>query len=367
LPPDTIVEAALRRLPEQNDTDPLHALAQLAKDKAARMERKQAVGRTVFAAVVFKEGAPVLAVTQINAQDDLDLVTKAQAFARSVQSERAQAPRLRGLILAVGAVNVQNAKVLDAGFPETDVVNCEGVHLLEALAPAIDKALSEQAPVQDARAPEVVKALHDLNDLKREASLQYEAQRSRGARVFAEDERSTAIKAVTVRPPEPGAPVDLALRRTVYEKILASIDQWRSTALQASLFHARALSLKASALTLLCATGVLPYAYWLSDQPGNAVIVRSLVIAWLAFFVFFVYYLLLTKNQLDAYQKFQRDTIDRLYLFDDAPVAKMDHARQIMEDVFSEVGPRNAGEMARRQLSMAGLRNDERGHVPYHA
>jgi len=182
--PQDVVRSAMRRLERGSGTGPLQAVESAAKAQNAQVEHHAAgPDREPVDLAIRLDGKLKLAVRVCHARDEAEVLETGERFSTSIRQWRKQEPEVHGLFIALGAVNGEHLRTLDAARTEVDVINGEEADADRALAEKVAKLLSTD-PRLDTSHDSSVEQL--LLDIRKRLLSQAEDQVRRAGVVFAD-------------------------------------------------------------------------------------------------------------------------------------------------------------------------------------
>jgi hypothetical protein len=189
-----IHQAALLRLGRTPEQGILPALEAAARANGAELRQDALWNGNRFDAGVFLGDELRLLIEIAHARDEKLLLARGDRFGDLVRAAMEQQPRMRGLFIALGAVNPDHLKTLDAALAHIDVLNGEAEEVSQRAAERVAAACQEPDPA--ALEPSEIETLRDeLNQLRRQLLERAEEQQRRVAAEFAGDERSETLAA----------------------------------------------------------------------------------------------------------------------------------------------------------------------------
>ena len=123
--PKLVSDTAAQRLHRAPEEGFLGTIEQAVRAKGGILERDAIVSGEKFDGVARVDGAPRLVIRVLHARDEGALLAEGEKLADEVRSIRRTTPKVRGLFIAVGAVNPEHLQTLDAARTEVDVVDGE--------------------------------------------------------------------------------------------------------------------------------------------------------------------------------------------------------------------------------------------------
>jgi hypothetical protein len=347
-----VVAASERRL-QRGDTESIWpSIEAAAQAQGATMEREAVVlDRRVDAAIRVDNAVRVLVEVKHEREEGL-LLEAGEKFADFVQRVKQTTPDAQGLFVALGAVNAEHLKRLDAARGETEVVNGEALELPLRLTEVVTKALAPKPP-SDARQPVADEQLaplrRELNQVREELLKRSEAQLARAVAMFGTDQRSAAVRASVVESP---AEIDrqrgdIAMRAAA-ERIIS--DERRSAySHYLSTFLLPVLAAVCAIFILIFAPDISYTAFPYGDTPIRYSFTLLLRIVSLFGLVGFAYYIVRKYAVISRYQNYRMSIIQQFREMQSPPRA-LAYARDIMDKAVAKAGYNRAIEAMEEDL-----------------
>jgi hypothetical protein len=359
--PQAVTSAASRRLQRGTGDEILPAIEAAARAKGALLERDITLGEQMVNAILSVSGEMRLLVYIAHARDEGSLLTKGESFADLVRSTRLQAPRTRGLFIALGAVNLEHLKTLDAARIEMDVINGEQENISEEVARLVVTAISE--PMSEPVQGRVVTHDNSVSELREELTLlrralleRAESQVSRSVEVFAEDTRSDAVRQSIAPDSEDIVQQrgDLKVRET-YARLLDDVrqpDRYLYRMILNNPLHVAYLLLGMSMLLFSELLG-RSFAEILNARDQTTTLFTIMIVTFaLGFIYIFLMRMVRIYIALDRFRQFRIDIFDRLVEMGESP-SMLKKIRSIMERALDRVGPREGIYEFEREIKKA--------------
>jgi hypothetical protein len=219
--PKMVSATAAQRLHRAPEEGFLGTIEQTVRAKGGVLERDAIVFGERFDGVVRLDGVPRLVIKVLHARDESALLAEGEKLADEVRTIRRTMPKVRGLFIAVGAVNPEHLRTLDAARTEVDVVDGENSDIGPKVSGLVAAALAEDSELHQPNA-DFERIREELRQLRVQVLDRSSDQAARAEIQFGNDERAMAVRE-SISP----APDDIARqkadidRRATIDKILA--------------------------------------------------------------------------------------------------------------------------------------------------
>jgi hypothetical protein len=360
--PQIVIEIASQRLHRGPEEGFLPIVEQAVRAQGGIIERDIILSGRRVDAIARLDAEPRLLISIVHARDEAALLAAGEQLADLVRATRREAPRVRGLFIAVGAVNPEHLRTLDAARSELDAVNGEASEVGPAVARLVAAALSAApAPAEPSGEKAVEELREELLLLRRELLDSADAQVSRGKKVFASDDRSLAVGGTIVPDNDELARQRADLeKRQVADRIMAEeqrtdplllLSLLRSPLFLASFFPGIALLIFADDLSKAFTSGLYRGPDLQAFYSSMLVTFRFSGLLLVGMGIFFLF------QNVVALVRFRRF---RLLVFtnmmdDGAPIRAFRNAKATMDNAVEEVGIRHAAKWTESKLAEEGF------------
>lgn len=374
-----VTEAAVLRLHRAPEEGFLGTIEQTVRARGGTLERDAILSGERYDGVAWVDGAPRLVIRVLHARDESALLAEGEKMADQIKTIRRTAPRARGLFIALGAVNSDHLRTLDAARTEVDVVDGEDAEIGPKVSKLVVAALADEPAPQKPQSDADAEELRHLRQLRLQALERTESRIKRAGEEFGQDERSTAVRSsITPAADEVTRQKADIERREVIDKLMADERRFDPllymTLLRSPIFLA---SFIGGTAILLFADDVSRYflsTFYRIDPNviGSSLIeglsnhmtqevnrgYRSILLVFrLSGFLSVavaIFYLIQNIIALMQFRRFRLQTLENISELKALP-ALLRRARMVMDQALDKVGARHAADWTQDKLGKEGI------------